>query len=89
MKLAPAFTLAFAAALPTFAQDACIDCRKSTAITAIQCHQAARSDADKAACDRKGQEAVKACSEGACKGRAAGAPAGKAPPKPAAKAGEK
>jgi len=70
---------------PAAAPDACIDCRKATAISAIQCHQSSRSDADKAACDKKGQDAVKACSEGACKGRTPETPPAKAATKPAEK----
>ena len=87
-------TLAITAALSALwagaalAQDAaCVDCRKALAVEMIQCHQAAKTDAERAACDKKGGDKKKTCDEGVCKGVASAAPekAAEPAPKPAPK----
>ena len=49
------------------AESPCIECRKAALLEVQKCFADAKSDADKSACTKKGQELTKSCDDGVCK----------------------
>lgn len=49
------------------AESPCIECRKAALLEVQKCMASAKTEAEKSACTKKGQDLTKSCDNGACK----------------------
>lgn len=51
---------------PLCAESACVLCQKTTLVQVQACMANAKTEAERSACTKKGQELTKACDDGPC-----------------------
>ncbi len=67
VKTAIVFLAAALSFASVFAESPCMECRKAALLEVQQCMASAKTEADKSACTKKGQELTKSCDNGVCK----------------------
>jgi hypothetical protein len=51
---------------PLYAESACVVCRKNTLVQVQACIANAKTEPERSACTKKGQDLTKACDDGPC-----------------------